>query len=488
MSLETSYDVQEMLRDDGVQTFRAKEKGTGRVLELHLFPPFGRPENKVLFERMKSLPLETKRKFLDIGVDGSTPFLVTDPLPAGRTFRVWADELIAGVQKASTAITAPITPLPMGTEETVQILQAGQWRTGTPIPDSLVWKPAPPPPPPPSAFPVIPSDDSTVVMKVPFGDTAPVANLAEASTAEFHVGDFTAMFQAAQLKAEVKPEVPELKTAPVVPAPVEATPSVGEFTAIFQTQKPSADLEAFQQAPQVVAPPPPAVTAEPEMGEFTRMFQTPAAFAPAGFTPAPTPIAPPPAPAPATPQHPFFSQPEPAEGGEFTKFFENPLKPAPMSSQPAASPFEMPPPPPPAARRSGEFTDVFGTPQVPAAGAFSEKPQAPFAAPPASPASFSATGLSAPVSWSQPQAQPSFGAGPSEYTRMMSAPAVPTLGQPGYGQAPGSAPAAAPAPKKSNLPIFIGIGIAVVLVIVIVVILIMHGMNPAPAATTPAAK
>ncbi len=101
MSLETSYEVLDLLRDDGVQTFRAKEKTTGRGLELHLFLPFGRPENKLLFEKLKALPLDKRRNFLDMGIDGSTPYLVTDPLPGNRGFKGWADELISGPQSAA---------------------------------------------------------------------------------------------------------------------------------------------------------------------------------------------------------------------------------------------------------------------------------------------------------------------------------------------------------------------------------------------------
>ncbi len=507
MSLETSYEVQEMLRDDGVQTFRAKEKATGRGLELHLFPPFGRPENKLLFERVKGLPLETRRKFLDIGIDGSTPYVVTDPLPPGRTFKAWVEELISGVQKASFATTAPIDPIPTppSAQDGVQILQAGQWRTGTPIPDSLVWKPPAPPPPPPAPPPLppefswVPTDDSTVVMRIPpvapSAPTPPAPPPPTVTAAPVQLGEFTALFQAPDLKSD-------LFATQAAPAPPPApSPSVGEFTGLFQSHKPSADLEGFQQAPPpaaapvfasptlasptlaapiFVAPSTPQAAPPQEVGEFTRMFQAPTIPQAAP----PPPVAAPMPPPPAASQTPFFRQPEPQETGEFTKFFENPLKPAPMSSQPQSAAFEPPPPPPPAPHRVGEFTDIFGRPTLPSSGGYSERPQAPLP-PPAAQGNVSATGLFTPSAWSQPQAQPTFGTGPSEYTKMMSAPAVPTLGQPGYGQAQAAAPLAA-APKKSNLPIFIAIAVAVLLVIAIAVFLLMHGA--ASTAATPAAK
>lgn len=460
MSLETSYEVQEMLRDDGVQTFRAKEKATGRELELHLFPPFGRPENKTLFERLKNLPLETRRRFLDIGVDGSTPFLVTDPLPAGRTFKVWAEELIAGSLK-SAVVTAPMEVGSAMRDDGVQILQAGQWRTGTPIPDSLISKPPAPPAPPPlprTVFPPTLPDDATVVLKAPFGNpaTAGVNTLAP--------GEFTGLFQAQAAKND------PLSPPPKAP---EQPPAVGEFTGIFQAHQP------VQQATA------PQADARPDAGEFTRMFQA---------TPAGSPIAGPVVATNATTgaNTPFSQPPEPQGSTEFTKFFESPLKPGAMSAQtPIAEP---PPPPPTGGKRGGDFTEVFGRPSgpasSPAAGGFAAG-QMPLAPPPPPPSTsgsfgagnFSATGLSAPVSWSQPQAQPTFGSGPSEYTKMMGAPAIPTFGQAPYAQAPGPVPVAA-APKKSNLPIYIAIGAAVLLIIAIVVFLLMRGQAPA----IPAAK
>jgi hypothetical protein len=369
-----------MLRDDGVQTFRAKEKATGRELELHLFLPFGRPENKTLFEKLKSLPLEARRSFLDIGFDGSTPYVVTDPLAGGRGFKSWAEELIGGGKPpASTFNPATLNAAP-SRDDGVQILQAGQWRTGTPIPDSLITKP-----------PVVPPT------------AAPIGT-----------GDFTRMFQAPSfLKA---PDAPE-------------QPPAGEFTGLFQAQ--------------TLKPVPPPAAPEPPGGEFTRMFKAPSSLA------------------------------EPSSGVEFTKYFENPLKPAPMGSpQPM---IESPPPPPPAGGpRAGEFTDIFGKPTGSAPSP--PPPGAVFGAMP------SATGqFSAQPSWSQPQAQPSFASGPSEYTKMMSAPQLSASPGPSVFNAPPNAAAQSPA-KKSNAPLFIAIGVVVLLLIAIVLFLVLRTAPTIPAA------
>jgi hypothetical protein len=449
MSLETSYEVLDMLRDDGVQTFRAKEKSTGRGLELHLFLPFGRPENKTLFDRLKALPLESRRKFLDVGLDGSTPYVVTDPLPAGRGFKGWAEELIAGGQEAPSAFNAAFSSAPPSRDDGVQILQAGQWRTGTPIPDSLVTKPPTAPPARPQA-PAPPADtgDFTRMFKAPAFLTPPGTPPVPEKPPP--AGEFTGFFQAAG---------PE----PAVPDPMDAT--FGEFTGLFQAKPQSSP-------PRPVQPPaPPSVPATPPAegaGEFTRMFRA----------------EPPSAPVPQ-------QKPAPGGGAEFTKYFENPLKPAPMGTpQPM---IEMPPPPPPpaAGRRGGDFTEVFGSPSAPGSGSpggFSFDSPAPQPPPPGPvfSATPSATGaFSAQPAWSQPQGQPNFQAGPSEYTKMMAAPPgasgpVPSV----FAQAANTAPAAAPAAKKSNMVLFIAIGLVVLLVIGIVVFLLMRGQT----ATLPATK
>jgi hypothetical protein len=436
MSLETSYEVLEMLRDDGVQTFRAKERATGRLLELHLFLPFGRPENKVLFEKLKSLPLEVRRKFLDIGVDGSTPFLVTDPLAGGRGFKSWADELIAGMQAPPSVFGATLAP--PSRDDGVQILQAGQWKTGTPIPDSLVSKPpARPPQPPPETG----GDFTAIFQAGPIPTAAPQ---------EKH-GEFTGLFQAME---------PEKVTK-------ELQPPIGEFTGLFRPAGPST-TGSFASTP-----PPPAgpVAPQPPGGEFTRMFQNPLET---------VPQAPPQASAPAR-------QPDRPPGGEFTKYFENPLKPPPMGTpRPMIEPPPPPQPPPQGGHRGGEFTNVFGNPSGPLSGSLPGSQQAP--APPPQAGAFgampSATGAFAPQpAWSQPQAQPSFQSGPSEYTKMMGAPAMPTLGQaPPAGQMP-----MPPAPAKPNMMLYVALGVVIVLLIGIAIFLAMHMGGTAPA-TSPAAK
>jgi hypothetical protein len=471
MSLETSYEVLEMLRDDGVQTFRAKEKATGRGLELHLFLPFGRPENKALFDKLKALPLETRRKFLDVGIDGSTPYVVTDPLPGNRGFKGWAEELLAGSQAPSGFNTGIFNAAP-SRDDGVQILQAGQWRTGTPIPDSLVSKPPAPPPSRPAPAPTGDTGDFTRMFQAPDFLSAPQPPTPSVPVSAPPPGEFTGFFQA-----------PEPAKSPLPHITQDVNSTTGEFTGLFEAKKPAvAPPSPAPAAPPPVfsasAPPPaPKSAPEPAAGEFTRMFQAPPSAA--SFQ---QPSAPPPPPK---------TQSEPSGGAEFTKYFENPLRPGASGSQQPT--FELPPPPPPpAAKRGGDFTDVFGRPPAGSTagspGGFSFDSPAP--PPPPGPvfgaSAPTATGaFSAQPAWSQPQAQQTFPSGPSEYTKMMSAAPTPMGSAPSvFNAAPTSAPPAQLAAKKSNTPIFIAIGAVVLLIIGIVVFLLMQHSG----ATTPAAK
>jgi len=154
-----------------------------------------------------------------------------------------------------------------------------------------------------------------------------------------------------------------------------------------------------------------------------------------------------------------------------------------------------PPPPPPQAKRGGDFTNVFGRPPEPQPGGFSfDSQQAPPPPPPqagvfgAMPTATGAFSASAQPGWSQPQVQPTFATGPSEYTKMMGAPALPTLGQ----QPPMAQPPAPPIAKKTNALLFIALGVTIVLLIALAVFLFTRPSSPSsgtPAApTTPVAK
>jgi hypothetical protein len=188
--------------------------------------------------------------------------------------------------------------------------------------------------------------------------------------------------------------------------------------------------------------PPAAPTPAKEAGEFTRMFP---------------PVKPDPPSSPVLPPAP--AQPKNDGPSEFTRFFQSPMYPTPAGNQrPASTPMSTPVSNRPSAQ-AGEFTQMFGNPTRP-------NPTGPnSAAPPLVGSGSSATGA-----FSIPQASPfppPKSSEPGEFTRMMSASAAPTLGQP---SAKSAAPAAAqPKAEKSAMLLYI-VGGALLLAIVLVIV------------------
>ena len=275
-------------------------------------------------------------------------------------------------------------------------------------------------------------------------------------------GEFTSMFLASQLAPATVPATPEeprlyqavqppappprLKSdTPPAVQPPPVTPSSEEATRLFQAITPST--------------PPPGPTSQPkggtESGEFARMFP---------------PVEPPGSPM-GLGMGPGGGQDRPPteNPSEFTRFFQSPMYPAPAGNQRAASPAATPQPAARPSAQPGEFTQMFGNP-----GKSSTAPPPPLGSGNAS----SATGVFSVPKSASPGASakgPNYGtpnpgaakpaASPGEFTRMMSASAAPTLGQP---PTPLNMPSNEPTTKsKSNLPLYVAGG-AVLLAIILI--------------------
>lgn len=224
------------------------------------------------------------------------------------------------------------------------------------------------------------------------------------------------------LEWELQIPKPASSTVPATPAS-----QPGEFTRLFQQSEPGA---------------PPSAPTPPQSGpgEFTQLFQ---------------PGAQPRSPDPAAPVAPMaVSAPTPlaaeSQPGEFTKLFRSPLAPAAQGSR------DPLPIGPPSRNAPGEFTRIFGSgppTQVPAP--FSSQPSA--AVPPPPPAEGQLTEslenrrppASAPVA-----ANPPVGSGPSEFTRVISGPALPSAQAPAAAPQAPVAPAAMPITPAASPPTF----------------------------------
>ncbi|HUQ93090.1 MAG TPA: hypothetical protein VM120_15520 [Bryobacteraceae bacterium] len=364
MSFYEKYELVEVLRDDGVKTFQAREIANGRIVEVHLIvgqpgksePPYD------LLEKVRAFGPESSQRILEIGDQMGTPYIVTLPLEASGGFREWVAK--------NSAPKPAYDPL----------ARVGRWKL--PAGGSLSASPTPPPPPstpsmpPPIQRPAagdapdITRMFNTAELVIP-KKTAPPAP--GSSTDRFATpsmpppapappaGDdeFDRLFMAQASKAPAAPPA----APPVPPAPAKLSGPPDDTTRMFFT---SGEMPVAKQTPpassgtaQMKAAKSPAA-AKKEPGEFTRMFQVPSGTAQMK------------APEPAK-----TADPAKTGAGEFTSMFQTPsptgeAKAAAPVSPPPAKPTELSKPPQPAAKEPGEFTKMF---QVPSATGEIKAPQ-----------------------------------------------------------------------------------------------------------------
>lgn len=395
MSFYSTYDLIDLVRDDGIKTFNAVEIATGRPVLVHLFTRPGSPEMQALLSMLPRLSPEAKAEILAQGDHEGTPYVVTAPVTSHAGFREW---LVNSKRTAEAAARGP-QPTPGPDVASSQPSQDDPFAALFKKPVASSTPPAPPAPQagrPPSLpstadFRHLIETPTTKKPAFPAGNRAAGPPSSE-GTRLMTTAEYQSAFPAQQ-------ETP----APATPAAKsDATP--GEFTRMFQRpagigtaaeeHKPGEFTRMFQAPASVPAQPVPEKT---RPGEFTRMFQASgapvepeAAAVTSAFQPSshmrPEPnLEPAPAsddsgefarffggtPAPAAPTS---SEPAPQELGEFTKMFQ-------AGGPPASEPLPKEPPAAPATVESGgEFTRMFQT------GAMTPVPPAPVTAPPPSPA------------------------------------------------------------------------------------------------------
>src|SRR5437016_7001058 len=83
------FELLELVRDDGVKTFKAREVATGRAVEAHLFVNPYAPLSIALLARIDHLPPPDSDRILDRGRHEGTPYIVTEPLEGFPGFREW---------------------------------------------------------------------------------------------------------------------------------------------------------------------------------------------------------------------------------------------------------------------------------------------------------------------------------------------------------------------------------------------------------------
>lgn len=89
MDLHSQFELRELRRDDGVQTFHAREIATGRPVQVHLFDHADAPETAQLLALMDCLSQTKKWRVVARGEHRGAPYVVTDQLVGQSSFREW---------------------------------------------------------------------------------------------------------------------------------------------------------------------------------------------------------------------------------------------------------------------------------------------------------------------------------------------------------------------------------------------------------------
>jgi hypothetical protein len=92
LALYERYELLELRRDDGIQTFHARDRETARPVQIHLFPedpPEAAEENRKLLARIEYLPDAERRRLIERGDYKGRPYVVTDRLAGYAGFREW---------------------------------------------------------------------------------------------------------------------------------------------------------------------------------------------------------------------------------------------------------------------------------------------------------------------------------------------------------------------------------------------------------------
>ena len=320
MEFHQKYELLDVLKDEGVKVFNAREISTGRRIAVFLFVGEQARLHAELLEQLRASLRPDRTDLLEVGDNQGIPFVVTEPL--------------GGMEELKRKVA--VSPAPPAAA------QAGR---------------------PPDAFTRF--GVRHVPAPTPSGarGATPVTPLPPAAAAP---GEFTRLFQSSAPPRPIG-EAPPPAAGPASGVPPPAPPAQsasGEFTRLFQSSAPPPPLPPTR-AP---LPPPAEPPAQAGAGEFTRFFQSPLSPAPASEPVFP----PPPAGAPQKPPPPAAPPSVASAPGDFTRIFGKGDAPAPPPAPRAGGsatlslrvPKLTPPATPAPSAGPGEYTQMFGAQPV----------------------------------------------------------------------------------------------------------------------------
>ncbi len=101
MALYDRFELVELRRDDGIQTFHAREIATARPVQFHLFAHEESRENLALLSRLDHLPDVARRRVIERGEYQGRPYVITDRLAGYPGFREWLTVMTLPVKNSS---------------------------------------------------------------------------------------------------------------------------------------------------------------------------------------------------------------------------------------------------------------------------------------------------------------------------------------------------------------------------------------------------
>ncbi len=284
MSFDDRFELGELLRDDGIRLFGARQDRrpgpAGALLQQ-------RGETPKLLASLERLPERERRRIVDRGERDGAPYVVTGTLAGHPGFREWLTANARDAKPLGAAGAWKVIPAQPSVDEQFLSLfptsespqlqpeaapappppsapEAGAFTRMFQAPANL-FPPQPPLPLPPQPPPQPAPARSDLVNREP-AKSGPAPNNEPARNNEpaknNEPGEFTRMFQA--LPPHTQPGQTSLPTAPPPASP--KTEAAGEFTRFFEAQVHESHVR------QADLPPVQAMPAASRQGEFTRVF------------------------------------------------------------------------------------------------------------------------------------------------------------------------------------------------------------------------
>ena len=131
MQVNEAYEIIEFTQDEGVFVSKARDRKSGKLVQIHQFPKEKGPEAGTICAALLNLPADARSEVLKYWREGTSTYFVTEFLPEGELLRDWVarrtqlsapppiPEVGAGTVRDLRRLPiepAPLRPVPPGPE------------------------------------------------------------------------------------------------------------------------------------------------------------------------------------------------------------------------------------------------------------------------------------------------------------------------------------------------------------------------------------